>query len=190
MTKYSYIKTKPIIVTVSGKAGSGKDEFARFLKTRLDNKDKETFIIHQADYLKWICEKYLGVNKADKDDPLVRDTWQIVGTDLFRKDNPFYWVGTLEYNIRILDSYAHRDYIIIPDCRFRNEIDYFKDMGYTVYAVKVERPNGVSKLTADEQNHSSENSMNGYKFDYTIKSKTLTSLSYQVNKFAEEVLHD
>jgi hypothetical protein len=39
------------------------------------------------------------------------------------------------------------DYIIIPDCRFLNEINRWIDEGFTVYSIKRVRDNLKSKLT-------------------------------------------
>ena len=46
------------VITISGHALHGKDSAAIIIKNHLEKKNKKVLIIHYADYLKFICEKY------------------------------------------------------------------------------------------------------------------------------------
>jgi len=50
------------ILCISGKAMAGKDSTANILKTWLESNGERVLIIHMADYLKFICQKYYGWN--------------------------------------------------------------------------------------------------------------------------------
>jgi len=68
--------SKPLFIAISGKKGSGKDQFAQFLATELVLSNYEVAITHFADPLKEICIKLFGLNpkfvygsNADKEQP-------------------------------------------------------------------------------------------------------------------------
>ena len=51
------------------------------------------------------------------------------------------------------------DYVIIPDCRFPNEIDVLKEKGFDVNHIQIIRPGFMSPLSAEQQNHPSETAL-------------------------------
>jgi hypothetical protein len=170
-------KTKlPVIITVSGKARNGKDQFARDCKKIMEDDGYKVQIIHHADYLKWVCETYLGVPHDYKSEGS-RTVWQYVGTDLFRTQDDLYWVRNVEENIRYLQPLSQVDFVIIPDCRFANEINYYKEKGYKVISIRVARKGYVSPLTKEQQNHISETALDFFTFDKNILAKDLTELN-------------
>ena len=61
------------------------------------------------------------------------------------------------------------DYMLIPDCRYKNEADGFKDFTYTV--CRVVRPNFDNGLTEEQKKHASEVDMNDYKVDFVVNNE-------------------
>lgn len=168
------------IITVSGKAGHGKDEFAKRVAVFLEERNNRVFILHFADYLKFVCQKYYGWN--GNKDIQGREVLQKVGTDIFRERYPNFWVDVIAMLIQVIGQ--DFDYIIIPDCRFRNEIEV---LGAT--SVKIIRSNYESKLTEGQKSHVSETSLDDFLFDYVFECETLGDLeknAYLFSSFSED----
>lgn len=167
------------IILISGKARHGKDSTAKILKNKLLGK---TLIISYADYLKFICQKYLNWN-GNKDEE-GRNILQQFGTDIVRikKNKKNFWVDAVCNLIEVLED--EFDYFIIPDCRFINEMDIPRLLFKNVITLRVERLNYKSELTIDQQNHISETQLDNYRFDYIIRSENgLDKLEQEINKF-------
>lgn len=149
------------IVCISGKAQHGKDTTAGILKNVLEKKGKTVLIAHYADLLKYICREYFGWNgKKDADG---RALLQYVGTDVVRKQRPNFWV---DFIIDILGLFPDQwDYVLIPDCRFPNEIGAVKDAGFDVFTLRVIRCSFTSPLTQKQRQHLSETALDDYAFD-------------------------
>lgn len=180
------------VICISGKAGSGKDTVADFLKDILESREKSVVIFHYADLLKFICSKYFGWD--GKKDEQGRTLLQYVGTDVVRKKYPGFWVSFFNDFIELF--YDQWDYIIVPDCRFPNEIwgvlvpDGKKDYK-GVYKLRIERPGYDNGLTEEQKQHPSETSLDNETFDYTIinEGDGYGKLYAEVLKYAEEQLH-
>jgi hypothetical protein len=171
------------IILIGGRAQAGKDTVANFLKDKLLGR---TLIIHNADYLKYICKQYYGWDgqKSDKG----RSVLQYIGTALVRqkKDMATYWVERTCDIIKIFwDRY---DYFIVPDLRFLNEVYYTKSrFPYNVMTVKIVRPNFDNGLTEEQKNHLSEVDLDGFEFDATIMSNSgIDRLERAVENFMEK----
>lgn len=135
---------------------AGKDETARCIQKRIPNSS----IIAFADPIKkmvsdlfhWRIDQIEGHSDIsrtfrEKIDPTwskllnteVTPRWamQYIGTDLFRDNlHKDFWVILMR---RTLETNANRKTIIIPDCRFQNEVQLIKDMGGVL--IKVQRNN-------------------------------------------------
>lgn len=150
-------RTKTKIITISGKAQNGKDTTAQFLKEALESKGKKVLITHYGDLVKYVCKTFFDWN-GEKDEA-GRTLLQYIGTDVIRAQTPNYWV---DFVLSILKHFPDTwDYILIPDCRFPNELDCVKDAGWDMMHVRVIRSgNGfVSPLTEEQQNHISETAL-------------------------------
>lgn len=166
------IEEASVIIPIAGKAGSGKDTAAKMLKGKLENDGLRVVIISFADYIKFGCTAYLGWD-GNKND-YGRHLLQRVGTDDIRNKYPDFWVDCVcKWIDRALSP--HYDIFIIPDARFENEIFYMQKFAFDKAAIvvptKVERQNHVSNLGEQQQQHISENALDDYDFEYTIKSK-------------------
>jgi len=145
-------QTKPKVICISGKAQHGKDTTAGYLKEYLEEKGKRVLIAHYGDLVKYICTTFFDWD--GQKDERGRSLLQEVGTDAVRTKTPDFWVKFIK---DVLDHFPDKwDYVIIPDCRFPNEVEYLKEHGYSVKHVRVIRSNFISPLTIEQQKHVSE----------------------------------
>ena len=177
------------IALISAKARHGKDTVAELMKSYLELKGERVLICHYADLLKYICKTFFNWdgNKDDKG----RTILQHVGTDTIRMKNnrPDYWVGFIVDLLWMF--YDEWDYIIIPDTRFKNEIDTMSDsFGRSmVSTVRITRPNFDSGLSEEQLNHPSECGLDGYEFDYYITNNgTLDELNDKIKVLLDRLM--
>ena len=157
-----------MIVTISGKAEAGKDMCAGIMREALVASGRTALIIHQADYLKYICKTYFGWDGVK--DNKGRTLLQEVGTNLVRAKYPNYWVDATMRTVLILEHMY--EFFLIPDCRFPNEIDVPRNAGFDVASVLVVRTDHVNSLTEEQREHPSETALDNYDFDYRVSSIT------------------
>ena len=168
------------IITISGKARHGKDTTANQIKWQLEDKGYTVLITHYADVLKFICRNFFNWDGQKNEEG--RTLLQHVGTDVVRKKDPDYWVRFMK---SIFDMFPDDwDYVVIPDCRFPNEIDSLKEQ-YDVTAIWVDRGEDFNNgLTLEQQRHPSETALDNYDFDYHLDNKgTLEDLEEAVELF-------
>ena len=124
----------PFVVLISGKAGSGKDTFAKMLTNELERAyEKKVCTTHYADSLKYILRSYFSWDS--KKNPCGRELLQVTG-DAFRANNEDFFVN---FMIDTLHSIGYRwDIVLIPDARFKNEVEKVKTAFKTV-TVRIER---------------------------------------------------
>lgn len=144
------------VISISGWAQHGKSTSAAMLKDALEVDGYKALIIHYADLLKHICQRYFGWN-GEKDDA-GRSLLQRIGTDVVRAQVPDYWVN---FVADLLDLFPDEwDYVIIPDCRFPNEIEVWDKRGYPNIHIRIVRFNFESSLTPEQRMHPSEYALN------------------------------
>lgn len=168
------------IILISGKAQHGKDTTAQIIKNELTKQGNKVIITHFADLVKFTCEKYFDWN-GEKDEA-GRTLLQYVGTDVVRTINPNYWA---DFVINFLSMFPEEwDYVLIPDCRFKNELELWG--GWDTVSVRVIRENFKSILTTEQLNHPSETALDDYEFDYYIHNDgDLKQLENEVDKFID-----
>lgn len=152
------------VILISGRAQHGKDTLANFLKNALETNNKSVLIVHYADLLKYICRVFFDWD-GNKDEH-GRTLLQYVGTDVIRKQNENYWVNFIGQMLLFFNEAW--DYVLIPDCRFPNEIDCLREMGLDVSHIRVIRKDFISSLTKEQQVHSSETALDNIEPDYYI----------------------
>ena len=175
------------IILISAKSQNGKDATTTIIKSQLESIGKKVLITHYADLLKYMCKTFFDWdgNKDDKG----RSILQYVGTDNIRKQNEDYWVKFIADFLRMF--YNEWDYVLIPDTRFLNEITYIKDRFSNVHTIRVERPNFISPLTEEQQNHISECALDRYNFDVLITNGgILEDLKLKIQHYIEMVLKE
>lgn len=152
------------VICLSGKAGCGKDTVAGMMTDILREQGYSVHIISYAGVLKYICKEHLGWN--GQKDEAGRSLLQKVGTDIIRAKNQTFFV---EFVLNLLTFFGDWwDYVIIPDCRFKNEIGHLRMNGIDVTHFYVNRRNMNSKLNAEQQSHPSETEMDGVMPDFYI----------------------
>lgn len=175
------------IILISGKAGSGKDTAGQMLYDELTADNYTVLVTHYADLLKYICRTFFGWDGV-KDD-FGRSLLQHVGTEVIRSKEPDFWVRFVMDMLRFFKN--EWDYVIIPDCRFPNEVEVPKeyDIG-DVVSLKIERTGYDNRLTQEQKNHSSETALDNYKTDYCIDNcGTPCELREKVKLFVKEKLY-
>ena len=174
------------VILISGKAQNGKDTVADFLHKALVNDGKRVLVTHYADLLKYICTNYFGWD--GNKDARGRQMLQYVGTDVIRKQNPKLWVDF----VSMLLKYFHEnwEYVIIPDCRFPNEVTTMVENGFDTVHLRVVRNNFKSPLTEEQQQHPSEIALDNVEPDYFIYNDgTLGELEENIIKWIKECLY-
>lgn len=154
-------RRNPKVITISGRAGAGKDTFANMLEDMLAQSGERVLVAHYADLLKYILTTFFAWD--GKKDEHGREMLQTVGTDIVRRDDPDYWVRFLA---EIITFFPVWDYVLIPDARFENEIEFMKER-FGVTSIVVERV-FKSQLTEKAQAHESEHGLDGYAFDVIV----------------------
>lgn len=171
------------IILISGKARSGKDTTADFIREQLENRGLSVLKINYADYLKFVCSKYLGCSQEKNQ--ATRNMWQYIGTDVIRANDPDFLVRTVVDLVKALEPAGLFDVVIVPDLRFPNEVDYWQQRGYEVDTIRVIRKDYESELTASQKAHPSETSLDDYSFDYVFIAKDLDELRQICQKYVD-----
>lgn len=175
------------VILISGKAQNGKDTVANLLHKALLEDNRKVLVTHYADLLKYICKNYFGWD-GNKDE-MGRQMLQYVGTDVIRKQNPTLWVDF----VAMMLKYFHNnwDYVIIPDCRFPNEVTTMIENGFDTVHLRVVRENFESSLTEEQKTHSSETALDDVMPDFFIRNDgTLSDLSDTITKWIKESLYE
>ena len=174
-------KTK--VLCISGKAQHGKDTSATFLREALEKRGKKVLITHYGDLVKYLCKTFFDWD-GEKDEK-GRTLLQYIGTDVIRAQTPDYWV---DFVLSVLKHFPDTwDYVLIPDCRFPNEVNCVKNAGWDTMHLRVIRSgNGfVSPLTEEQQKHPSETALDNTLPDFFILNYgTLADLNIYINEFA------
>lgn len=168
------------VIAISGKARHGKDTAAAMLKEELEADGCRVLIAHYGDLVKYVCRTFFGWN-GEKDEA-GRTLLQRVGTDVIRAKNESFWV---RFIVNILSFFSEEwDYVLIPDCRFPNEIMYLRTAGFDVTHLRVIRPGFTSPLTPEQQRHPSETALDGTEADvYLMNDGTLADLRRKIVDF-------
>lgn len=151
------------VILISGKAGAGKDTLGDLIKHDLETAGYRVLLTHYADLLKHICAKFFDWDGQKNE--AGRTLLQYVGTDVIRRRRPSFWV---DFIVDILNLFDDKwDYVVIPDCRFPNEISVLKNEGFDVVHIHVTR-DSASNLNASQQQHASETSLDNEQPDYVV----------------------
>jgi len=159
-------------IIISGKAGSGKDTLASFMKEELEKHNKRVLVIHYGDAVKWVLKEFF--NWDGKKDAVGRTMLQHIGTDVVRAQYPNFWTGIVVGLIKAFEPYNDFDVALVPDARFPNEVDIALETLNNCVAVRINRSNedGTEwinpNLTEVQRKHPSETSLDCYAFDYVV----------------------
>lgn len=171
------------IICISGKAQHGKDTTATILSSALENRGNKVLIFHYADLLKYLCRQYFDWN-GEKDEA-GRTLLQHVGTDVVRAKEPNFWVDFAVKCFKLFED--EWDYVLIPDCRFPNEIVHIK-ANFDCTHLSVFRPNFKSPLSEEQQKHISETALDHYPCDDVLwNDGSVEDLGVKILKLVERI---
>jgi len=159
------------IILISAKAQHGKDSLADYLKQQLENKGERVAVLHFAQYIKDILKRHYGWDGVSKD-AYWRDKLQILGTETIKEklNMKCFHAVRIAQDIQIIQNDFNT--ILIPDCRFRDEIYYIQSMfPDNTISVRVTRLGFESGLTNEQKLHRSETDLDNFNFDYNIYNK-------------------
>lgn len=152
---------KTVIILVSGKAEAGKDTVSRIIAESCELSGVR--IVHFATPVKKVA-KELGWD-GEKDEK-GRSLLQWLG-DGVKKFNPTLWAEKAYKTVNGFKRIKMRVFVF-PDCRYHDEVSYFKDRFSHVYVLRVVRNGHVSKLTDEQKFHPSECDLDNYDFDAIV----------------------
>ena len=152
------------VVLISGKARSGKDQSALFIKDYMEKSThKRVVIVKYGDFLKGFLKNSLGWD--GKKDENGRSLLQKFGTDVIRKSYEYAFTDMM---IALLKGICKTfDYVLISDVRFPNEADEIKAI-FDSITLRITRDKNESLLTKEQLSHQSETAMDNYDFDAYI----------------------
>lgn len=174
------------VILISAKAQHGKDTSALILKDLYEAENKKVLITHYADLLKYICKTFFDWN-GKKDDP-GRSLLQQVGTNIVGAKQPDFWV---DFIISVLNLFKGSwDIVIIPDCRFVNEVEKMKNH-FDTTLIRVVRPDFDNGLSDEQKQHPSETTLDDYAFDYIVQNTgTLEELKTTLSRIHWRIKHE
>lgn len=172
------------VIAISGKAQHGKDTVATLLKKQLESTGNSVLVTHYADLVKYVCTNFFNWNGVK--DEYGRSLLQRVGTDIVRKKCPDYWVNFVVQMLTFFNG--EWDYVLIPDCRFPNEVDCMKEAGLDTVHVRVVRSNFETTLTPEQQAHPSETALDNCVPDkYIFNDGTVDDLQDTISSFVSDL---
>lgn len=157
------------IILIGGKARSGKDTLATYLKEKLEADGNVVVVDMFAKYLKGYCRQ-IGWDGETKNE-YWRGVWQKLGSDEIKEKLNYtsFHARRLSEDFQIMSDFFKVDYFIVSDTRYRDEIYTMKAMfPDDVMSVNVIRLGLKSDLTTEQLKHKSENDLNDFNYDYRI----------------------
>lgn len=181
-----------IVVCLSGKAKSGKDTFASAVKRE---RGHACHLVALADPLKHFCQEVFGFSKDQLWGPselrdVVDPRWgfpprkplKSLGTEWGRDLHPDVWLLLAWRKIQGIGG--ERSVVVVTDCRFQNELQFFADRGAVL--VRIRRPG-----TDVGEKHPSEAEMDGIPddtFDAVVENnKTLEAFEFEALRIVREL---
>lgn len=173
------------VISISGKAGSGKDTVSGMIHDELINSGYSVLIIHFADLLKYILKEYFGWDGVKN--RRGRYLLQYIGTDVVRKADENFWANFVVSFLKFFGMYW--DYAIVPDARFPNEIEILSANNRDFCSINVVNTTPHRELTNAQMAHESETALDNYKFDVTLSNDgTLDDLREKVKQIVSDYI--
>ena len=177
------------VILICGKANSGKNQLADYLKECLDVDSTgmyfdRTLIRGNAQSVKDRAENDFNWNgvKDQKGRQLLLDL-----TDEGYSKDPFYWEKETFTEAIMYSEFSNRncEYIIIPDWRYASTLTYFDRVADEVTTIRVNRPNNNE---GTHKNHHTENDFEGFEVDFEVNNdKDLEALKGQAKRICSQM---
>ena len=172
------------VYVIAGKAGSGKNTSANYIKEYYESISKKCVITEVSKYLKLFAYEMLNWDGKRETKPrkFLQDVGSYIRHDLFGED---FLINRLIEDIKIYEKYV--DVVIIADARLPKEVDLFKEKENAV-AVKIVNRFNDYELQNEEKIHETETALNSYDgFDFTVDNYTFDSLKEDIYNLVKEV---
>lgn len=176
----------PIIFLIAGKARSGKSTIAKYLKDILNNNGKKVIISPYTKYLKKYIEDITEQKITEENKP--RELLQKLSSDLIKNKLGYHDVF-IRRQIEDINIYSYFfDVIIIPDVRFKNEIEVIKEKFNNVISIGVIREHFKSDLTEEQKKDITEIDLDDYQnYDIKINNTPITDLKEETLKIIQKI---
>ena len=169
------------IFVIGGKAKSGKNTFATFLREELKNYNYKPCVMHLTNPLYSYAQNYFEWNENSDEKP--REFLQKMGIEIIKEKlgKQTFLLDRLSEDIEILSEFF--DTFIIADARLKEEFTYLTEKYRDVITIKLERDNYENNLTISEKAHITEKDLDNYNnFDYFVKNTSLKDLKESARK--------
>ena len=164
--------TKPLLIGLTGIAGSGKDTVRGVLEARGFNgiafadpiRDMLTALLESCGVgTEWMTERHLKEMDIPEIGASYRKMAQMLGTEWGRQIDPEFWLKIAKAKVSLINDYDAGG-VVISDVRFPNEAAWVQAQGGLIW--KVLRP-GVEAV----RSHESEALVNTLPYDYVIDNR-------------------
>lgn len=163
------------LYVIGGKAQSGKNTLAKYIKGELKNSGHKPCLMHITEPLYTYAKKYFEWN--ERSDAKPREFLQQMGIEVIKhklgKDT--FLLDRIAEDIEILDEFF--DAFIISDARLKMEFDYFAEKYPDTTIIIVERKDFDTGLTDKEKNHITETDLDNFEdYDYKVINEGIVNL--------------
>lgn len=170
---------------IAGRAGSGKDTLATFMKEHLEQEGKNVCILRLANPLYEMAEHYFGYPNPRKEKP--RSFLQTLGIEIIKEKLGKEWflVDRLSEDISILDSFF--DVGIISDARLVEEMEELKRRYPKLIRILIQNEKCNTSLTDQEKTHRTEIEAEQYSdYDEIVQNTTLEELKISAKQIVDK----
>lgn len=181
-----FINRNPKIYIFAGKARSGKDTCAGFIREYYEKKNQKILNLQYSTYLKEYAKKITDWDGNDDTKP--RQLLIDLGTDLIRGTiDRYLFVNRMLEDLKIMSYFF--DVIIISDARLIEELEVPRKKINNVKIINIIRPNFDNGLTEQQKNSLTELGLENYNnYDYKIiNDGSLVDLNNKVLQMLEEM---
>lgn len=173
------------IYMLGGKARSGKDTIASYIKAYYETANVKCAILQISSSLKYYASKVLNWDGLEESKP--REFLQHIGTEVIRKQmGKDFLINRIIEDIEILFNYI--DVVIVSDVRLPDEFISVKESFDNVTNILVKRNNYKSNLLNNENKHLTEVALEMFeKYDVLIENdEGLDELKQKIIKVLKE----
>lgn len=163
------------LYVIGGKAQSGKNTLAKFIKGELKNSGYKPCLMHITEPLYTYAKNYFEWNERSDEKP--REFLQQMGIEVIKHKlgKETFLLDRILEDIEILDDFF--DVFIIADARLKMEFDYFTKKYPDATTIVVERKNYDTGLSDSEKSHITETDLDNFEgYDYKVINEGIVNL--------------